>query len=45
MYVCMYVCRDFSINALFYNLKSGLVEDLTGCGFEDLKKGTYYTDT
>jgi hypothetical protein len=28
--------RDFTINALFYNLNTSLVEDLTGRGIEDL---------
>ena len=29
--------RDITINALFYNLHTGLVEDFTGLGLDDLK--------
>jgi tRNA nucleotidyltransferase/poly(A) polymerase len=29
--------RDITINALYYNLKSGLIEDYTGHGLEDIK--------
>ena len=32
--------RDFSVNALFYNLFTGEVEDLTGHGLDDLRSGT-----
>ncbi|KAL8430110.1 hypothetical protein ACSSS7_006130 [Eimeria intestinalis] len=31
--------RDFCCNALFYNLRSGLVEDWLGKGLTDLKRG------
>lgn len=31
--------RDLTINALFYNINNGEVEDLTGRGVEDLKQG------
>mmetsp|Transcript_4126 Transcript_4126/g.11998 ORF Transcript_4126/g.11998 Transcript_4126/m.11998 type:complete len:165 (+) Transcript_4126:106-600(+) len=31
------VRRDFTINALFYNIGQGNVEDLTGKGLEDLR--------
>ena len=33
------VYRDFTINALFYNLNSGIVEDFTGFGCQDLHDG------
>lgn len=35
--------RDFTINALFYNLQTGKVEDYTGQGVDDLKKGLLRT--
>ena len=35
--------RDATINAMFYNLHSGKVEDLTGCGLNDLKAGKIRT--
>jgi hypothetical protein len=35
--------RDFTINALFYNLNEGAVEDLTGRGLEDLRAGLIRT--
>ena len=35
--------RDFTINALFYNLKSRLVEDWTGQGIADLETGILRT--
>jgi tRNA nucleotidyltransferase/poly(A) polymerase len=35
--------RDFTINALFYNLNTGAVEDLTGMGLADLAKGVVRT--
>ncbi len=35
--------RDFTINALFYNIRLGTVEDLTEKGLEDLKKGLIRT--
>lgn len=35
--------RDLTINALFYNINEGKVEDLTGRGLEDLKKGIVAT--
>ncbi len=35
--------RDLTINALFYNINTGQVEDFTGRGFEDLKKGLIAT--
>ncbi|KAL9089723.1 MAG: hypothetical protein Q9159_002370 [Coniocarpon cinnabarinum] len=31
--------RDATINAMFYNLRTDLVEDLTGHGYEDLENG------
>ncbi|WZZ57110.1 hypothetical protein YC2023_057217 [Brassica napus] len=31
--------RDLTINSLFYNIHTGLVEDLTGRGIDDLKSG------
>ena len=30
--------RDLTINALFYNINTGQVEDFTGRGFDDLKR-------
>ena len=35
--------RDLTINALFYNLRSGEVEDLTGRGLADLRAGLVRT--
>uniref|UniRef100_A0ACD5YJF2 Uncharacterized protein n=1 Tax=Avena sativa TaxID=4498 RepID=A0ACD5YJF2_AVESA len=35
--------RDLTINSLFYNINTKLVEDLTGRGLEDLKKGLIAT--
>ncbi|KAL2915516.1 CCA tRNA nucleotidyltransferase, mitochondrial [Polyrhizophydium stewartii] len=35
--------RDITINALFYNLHSGEVEDLTGTGISDLNSGLVRT--
>ena len=35
--------RDFTINALFYNVNSGSVEDFTGLGLPDLKDGVFRT--
>ena len=35
--------RDFTVNALFYNVHSGLVEDFTGNGLSDLKEGIIRT--
>lgn len=35
--------RDLTINALFYNINTGQVEDWTGRGFDDLRKGTVAT--
>lgn len=35
--------RDLTINALFYNINTGEVEDWTGRGFEDLRKGVVAT--
>lgn len=31
--------RDLTINALFYNINTSTVEDFTGKGFEDLRRG------
>lgn len=31
--------RDLTVNALFYNIHTATVEDLTGMGLEDLRKG------
>jgi tRNA nucleotidyltransferase/poly(A) polymerase len=31
--------RDLTINALFYNMQTELVEDWTGKGFADLRRG------
>ena len=33
--------RDFTINALFYNVNTDTVEDLTEHGISDLKEGIY----
>uniref|UniRef100_A0A1J3K7B5 CCA tRNA nucleotidyltransferase, mitochondrial n=1 Tax=Noccaea caerulescens TaxID=107243 RepID=A0A1J3K7B5_NOCCA len=35
--------RDLTINSLFYNIHTGLVEDLTGRGIDDLKAGRIAT--
>jgi tRNA nucleotidyltransferase (CCA-adding enzyme) len=35
--------RDLTINALFYNINTGQVEDWTGRGFHDLKRGVVAT--
>jgi len=35
--------RDLTINALFYNINNGQVEDLTGRGLEDLRKSVVST--
>jgi len=35
--------RDLTINALFYNINNGLVEDWTGRGFDDLRRGIVAT--
>ena len=35
--------RDFTVNALFYNIKHGTVEDLTKHGLSDLRKGLLRT--
>lgn len=35
--------RDLTINALFYNINTGQVEDFTGKGVEDLKNGIIRT--
>ena len=35
--------RDLTINALFYNINTGQVEDWTGRGFQDLRKGVIAT--
>mmetsp|Transcript_589 Transcript_589/g.928 ORF Transcript_589/g.928 Transcript_589/m.928 type:complete len:1025 (-) Transcript_589:6917-9991(-) len=35
--------RDLTINALFYNINTGQVEDFTGRGFDDLKRGVIAT--
>ncbi|KAF4726108.1 CCA tRNA nucleotidyltransferase, mitochondrial, partial [Perkinsus olseni] len=35
--------RDFTINALFYNLRTASVEDFTGKGLEDLRAGIIRT--
>lgn len=35
--------RDLTINALFYNINTGEVEDWTGRGFDDLRKGVVAT--
>lgn len=34
---------DFTVNALFYNLNAGAVEDLTGRGLADLRAGLLRT--
>ncbi|KAG1674687.1 hypothetical protein FOA52_007211 [Chlamydomonas sp. UWO 241] len=35
--------RDFTINAMFYNINTGCVEDLTGRGMDDLRAGIIRT--
>lgn len=35
--------RDLTINALFYNINTGKIEDFTGKGIEDLKNGIIRT--
>lgn len=35
--------RDLTINSLFYNINTGEVEDWTGRGFDDLRKGIIAT--
>lgn len=35
--------RDLTINSLFYNINSGIVEDFTGKGKTDLQKGLIRT--
>jgi hypothetical protein len=40
LYVYITIRRDFTVNALFYNLNTRAVEDLTGRGLEDLHSGT-----
>lgn len=35
--------RDLTINALFYNINNGQVEDWTGRGFDDLRRGIVAT--
>jgi len=35
--------RDFTINALFYNINDGCVEDFTGRGLDDLRAGIIRT--
>lgn len=35
--------RDLTINALFYNVNNGQIEDFTGRGFEDLRRGVVAT--
>jgi tRNA nucleotidyltransferase (CCA-adding enzyme) len=35
--------RDLTINALFYNINLGTVEDFTGRGFDDLRRGIVST--
>lgn len=35
--------RDLTINALFYNINTGEIEDWTGRGFDDLRKGVIAT--
>lgn len=35
--------RDFTVNALFYNVNTGAIEDLTGRGYIDLKAGVIRT--
>ncbi|KAH7619045.1 hypothetical protein Ndes2526B_g05994 [Nannochloris sp. 'desiccata'] len=35
--------RDFTINAMFYNINHGTIEDFTGRGLEDLRSGIIRT--
>lgn len=35
--------RDLTINSLFYNINTGQVEDMTGRGFDDLRRGIIAT--
>ena len=35
--------RDLTINSLFYNINTGEVEDFTGKGFDDLRRGVVAT--
>lgn len=35
--------RDLTINSLFYNIQEAKVEDMTGKGIYDLKKGIIWT--
>jgi len=35
--------RDFTINSLFYNINEGMVEDFTGKGIDDMRKGIIRT--
>ncbi|CAN0438056.1 unnamed protein product [Ascophyllum nodosum] len=35
--------RDFTVNALFYNVNQGNIEDMTGRGIEDLREGIIRT--
>jgi tRNA nucleotidyltransferase/poly(A) polymerase len=35
--------RDLTINSLFYNINEGVVEDLTGRGLDDLRRGVVAT--
>eukprot|EP00890_Picochlorum_soloecismus_P001086 jgi/Picsp_1/1979/NSC_05445-R1_polynucleotide adenylyltransferase-like protein len=35
--------RDFTINSLFYNINEGMVEDFTGRGIDDMRKGIIRT--
>ena len=35
--------RDFTVNSLFYNINLQKVEDLTGKGLDDLRKGIIRT--
>lgn len=35
--------RDFTVNAMFYNLNERCVEDLTGKGLSDLRAGVIRT--
>lgn len=37
--------RDLTINAMYYNLRTGLVEDVTGQGYDDLATLTLRTPT
>ena len=35
--------RDFNFNSIFYNINTQEIEDLTGCGLDDLQKGVVRT--